>query len=284
MRGRVTQALMLLTAAAGLAAVSCAGSARSQAPPPPPPETPHDAVVRIATRIRKADFEGDRARLTALFLEMEPYTEGPVASRARYWRGFALWRRASNGFNDGAPKPELEEDSKGAIREFQQALSLEAGFVDAKIGEAACLGILAPTAPPSEQPQLLRQQWSLLVEAQKEAPENPRLAWVFGMAKWSAPVKQGGGQDQAIQSYRDGLAFARKQEVSDAADPAWGESELLMSLALASMSAKTPNLDAANHYAHAALNLAPDWRYVRDVLIPQIQTAREKANAPKARP
>ena len=205
---------------------------------------------------------------------MEPYTEGPLASRARYWRGFALWRRASNGFNDGAPKSEVEEDLKGAISEFQEALVLEPEFVDAKIGEAGCLGGLAPTIPSAEQPVLLRRQWSMLLEIQKAAPENPRLAWVFGTAKWSAPAKQGGGQDQAIQTYRDGLAFARKQMVSDAADPAWGEAELLLSLAVANLNAKTPNLDAANHYAHAALNLAPEWHYVRDLLIPQIQAAK----------
>ena len=275
MRTRAARALLFLAAAAaGLAAVSCAGSARPAPPPPPPPESPHDAVVRIAAQIRKADFEGDRARLQALFLEMNRYTEGPLASRARYWRGFALWRRGSNGLNDGAPTTELEEDWKGAIAEFQEALVLDPEFIDAKIGEAACLGGLAPTVPPAEQPPLLRRQWSMLLEAQKAAPENPRLAWVFGTAKWSVPAKQGGGQDQAIQMYRDGLVFARKQMVSDAADPAWGEAELLLSLAVANRNAKTPNLDAANHYAHAALNLAPEWRYVRDVLIPQIEAAR----------
>jgi hypothetical protein len=287
--------LLPAATAAGLAAGSCAPAPRPAAPPPPPPETPHDAVVRIAARIRKADFEGDRERLTALFQEMEPFTEGPLASRARYWRGFALWRRASNGFNDGVPNAELVEDLNGAIAEFQQSLSLDPAFVDAKIGEAGCVGSLAPASPTSERPQLLRRQWSLLLEAQKEAPENPRLAWVLGTAKWSAPAKQGGGQDQAFQTYREGLALARKQAVSDAADPAWGEAELLMSLAWACLNAKTPNLDAANHYSHAALNLAPDWRYVRDILMPQIEAARtaptptpapkrSKTPAPKAQP
>jgi hypothetical protein len=269
----------LRAAAAGacLAWVGCTGPRSAPAPPPPPPETPHEAVVRIANAIRKADFEGDRPRLMALHDELEPFAEGPLGSRARYWRGFALWRRALNGSHDEAPETEVEGDLSVAVQEFQQSAALDPQFVDATIAQLSCLGALAPTIPAGERPKEFRRQWDLLVEAQKRAPENPRLAWVFGLAKWDTPAKQGGGQDKAVQMFKDGLGWARKQTITDLADPAWGEAELLMSLAWASLNGKTPNLDAAGHYAQAALNLAPDWHYVRDILVPQIQAAKEKA-------
>ena len=42
-----------------------------------------------------------------------------LAPYAHYWRGFALWRRAVNGFNAPiATKEELEGDLQAAIREF----------------------------------------------------------------------------------------------------------------------------------------------------------------------
>jgi hypothetical protein len=270
--------LRLAAAGACLAWVSCTGSRSAPAPPPPPPETPHEAVVRIANGIRKADFEGDRPRLMALSAELEPLTEGSLGSRARYWRGFALWRRALNGSHDGAPDAEVEGDLEAAVQEFQQSATLDPQFVDARIAQVACLAMHAPASiPAGERPKEFRRQWDLLVEAQKQAPENPRLACVFGLAKWDTPVKQGGGQDKAVQMFKDGLGWARKQTVSDLADPAWGEAELLMSLSWASLNGKTPNFDAAGHYAQAALNLAPDWHYVRDILLPQIQAAKEKA-------
>jgi tetratricopeptide (TPR) repeat protein len=254
------------------------------APPPPPPETPHEAVVRIANAIRRADFEGDRPRLMALYEEMEPHVEGPLASRARYWRGFALWRKALNGIHDEAPETEVDGDLRVAVQEFQQSVTLDPAFVDAKIAEASCLATLAPTIPAGERPKEFRRQWDLLLELQKQAPENPRLAWVFGMAKWDTPAKQGGGQEKAVQAFKDGLGLARKQSVSDLADPAWGEAELLMSLAWSSLNAKAPNLDAAGHYAQAALNLAPDWHYVRDILVPQSEAAKDKAAQPTPTP
>ena len=35
-----------------------------------------------------------------------------------YWRGFALWRRAINGFNETPYSKDLEEDLNGAIDDF----------------------------------------------------------------------------------------------------------------------------------------------------------------------
>ena len=62
------------------------------------------AMSEIVGRIRKADYEGDRKALASLAGEMAPYAEkGALASRARYWRGFSLWRRALNGFTHCSP-------------------------------------------------------------------------------------------------------------------------------------------------------------------------------------
>jgi len=280
---RLLLAATLASACALLGSCATAGAARS-APPPPPPETPHAAAARIAAKIRKADFEGDRAALAALYEEMAPYTEGELASRARYWRGFAMWRRALNGFNEEVEKTELAEDLNRCIGELEQALAADPEFVDAKIGLASCAVNLAVISEGAERTQGYKRQWDLLNEAQKEAPDNPRLAWVLGAARWYAPPKAGGGQAKAFETYKAGLAAARKETVSDSLDPAWGEPELLMNLAFASLNAAKPNYQAADHYAHAALNLVPNWHYVRDILIPQIQAAREKASAGSSKP
>ena len=282
MERRLLPAAALVSACAVLASCATAGAARSA--PPPPPETPHHAAARIAAKIRAADYEGDRAALAALYEEMAPYTEGELSARARYWRGFAMWRRALNGFNEEADKAELADDLKACISELEQALAADPQFVDAKIGLASCAVNLAVISEGAERTQGYQRQWDLLNEAQKEAPDNPRLAWVLGAARWYAPPKTGGGQPKAFETYKAGLVAARKETVSDSLDPAWGEPELLMNLAFASLNAAKPNYQAADHYAHAALNLVPNWHYVRDILIPQIAAAREKAKAAESKP
>jgi hypothetical protein len=282
-----------LLISASLALVSCAGmGGPAPASPAPPPETPHDRVVRLAAGIRKAAYADDGERLKALVEEMAPFANGgeagedgsTLASRAHYWRGFALWRSAWNGMN--APEGEqaewsaIEESLRAAVDELQKSSDADPSFVEARIAQIACLEELAPAIPASERPREYRRLWDLLVETRKQAPQNPRLAWVLGTVEWDTPVKQGGGQDKAVQSFREGLDWVRKQTIADATDPAWGEGELLLGLALARLRGKPQNLDAAGHYAAAVLNVEPEWRYVKDVLIPQIQAAKEKANAP----
>ena len=53
-----------------------------------------------------------------------------------------------------------------------------------------------------------------------------------------------------------------------------GEPELLMNLAWSNLNRTTPDLNAAEQDAHAALKLVPNWHYVRDLLMPQIRTAQ----------
>ncbi len=60
-----------------------------------------EQVVKIVTQIKRADYEGDRAALKRLYGDLTFFVENKdLAARVRYWRGFALWRRAINGFND----------------------------------------------------------------------------------------------------------------------------------------------------------------------------------------
>ena len=49
----------------------------------------------------------------------------------------------------------------------------------------------------------------------------------------------------------------------------------LMNLAFSNLDRAQPDLDAADRYARAALAQVPNWHYVRDILIPQIQAAKK---------
>jgi hypothetical protein len=67
-----------------------------------------DSIIRRVEQIKRADYEGDRAALKRLHAELtpQPSANKTQASRVLYWRGFALWRRAINGFNETpTPRP-----------------------------------------------------------------------------------------------------------------------------------------------------------------------------------
>ena len=87
-----------------------------------------------------------------------------------------------------------------------------------------------------------------------------------------APESQGGSIPRAIEVYRRMLEAADRRGVNPGSPlPDWGKPEALMSLAYAHTRQAPPDLRAALAEANAALKLEPDWSYVRDSLIPQIE-------------
>jgi hypothetical protein len=237
--------------------------------------------VRTVRLIQRADYEGDRTALQRLYAQLTPPSgDESLSSRVRYWRGFALWRRAINGFNDQVDPKELETDLQQALGEFDRAAQDDPRFIDAKVGSLSCLSLLAFSVnlqDRARQQELITRGRQVAAEAQQAAPDNPRLLWVMGPNVWYAPPERGGSQAKAIEMYEKGLETARKHPASPAADslePTWGEAELLMNLAWSELNKTTPDIGAADRYARAALELVPNWHYVRDILIPQIDRAK----------
>jgi hypothetical protein len=101
-------------------------------------------LIPIVAQLQGADYEGDQAAMQKGFDDLAPFLKNEfVASRVRYWRGFALWRKAINGFNDSIDKNELAEDLQLALAEFRAATESDPKFADAKIAIVSCLGYQA---------------------------------------------------------------------------------------------------------------------------------------------
>jgi hypothetical protein len=252
-------------------------------------DQPRERAIKIVSQIQRADYEGNRPELNRLHEELAAFVEDKgIAALVQYWRGFALWRRAMNGFNDKVELAELKDDMQHALDDFNDSIGKDPAFVDAKIGALSCLGFLAfsdrqqDISSPRIQ-ELIERGRQLRKEVEAVAPENPRLFWVMGPMIWFSPPERGGGQEKAILGYEKGLEVTRSQRkhANDPLEPSWGEPELLMSLAWSNLNRTKPDLDAAKQEAESALKLVPYWHYVRDILMPQIQEA--KANQ-KMRP
>ena len=258
------------------------------------PEPQRDAVVQRVAAIQRADYEGDRVTLKRCYDELTAYVDDKdLGAKVRYWRGFALWRRAVNGANDKVPPGELQDDFKQAVTEFEAAIARDPGFADARSAAGATLGnlmALYATYPdlspefkdPARKQQSIDNALTYMNDAQASDPENPRVWWVLGPVRWyqSFQRKESAekSSDAAIEMYQKGLEAARKRKnlVSDPLTPSWGEAECLMSLAAAKFYRPAPDLAAADEYAHSALKLVPHWHYVKDILIPAIETAKAK--------
>jgi hypothetical protein len=238
------------------------------------------SAIPLIEEIKRADYEGDRSTLKRLHSELRPPAENKLLiSRFDYWRGFALWRRAINGFNDNVPKPEQEDDLNAAIADFNDSVASDPAFVEPKIAAASCYGYLyfLNLKDPAHAHQFIEHSSPLLKEVMASDPDNPRLLWVLGPIRWSSPPERGGGQDKAFDLYNRGLeVIRRKPAPNDPLEPSWGEPELLMNRAWSNLNRSTPDLASAQKDAEAALALVPYWHYVKDILMPQIEKAQTK--------
>jgi tetratricopeptide (TPR) repeat protein len=243
-------------------------------------EDPREPVIRIVSRVQRADYEGDRVALKRRYDELAQFLDNKaLAAWVRYWRGFAMWRRAINGFNDAVDPHELEQDLKDALDEFDKATEKEPGFGDSKIAMVSCISLLGyiHQKDPERLKELIAKLVPAIQEAKEAAPDNPRLFWVLGPNVFISPPERGGGQQKAIEMYEKGLELSRKNKASeDRLEPSWGEAELLMNLAYSNLNKDTPDVDTAERQARAALEIVPYWHYTRDILLPQIIAARAK--------
>jgi tetratricopeptide (TPR) repeat protein len=244
-----------------------------------------DQARRLVVQIQRADYEGNREALQQLHDKLSNFavvgSDARASARTRYWQGFALWRRAINGFNDNTERPAIEQDFQQAVAHFEESVRQDPKFVDANVGLISCLqGLTFLNQGDAAKTQSLVSRFvPLLKESVASAPENPRLLWVLGGSQWWAPPNLPQAQvierqKTAMATYKKGVELARAQKpAEDPLEPAWGEPELLMSLAWGSLHQAAPDPKAAEAFAKQALDLVPHWHYVRDILMPQIRRA-----------
>jgi hypothetical protein len=242
-----------------------------------------DAERRLAAakpQIMSADYRADLAELQRLREQIEPLRDDArLGYLAHYWTGFASWRVAINGASKGMHPEDLKANLEKAAADFDASVRLRDDFADSYAAAASINGWLIAFLPKDA--DTMRRQItksdSMLVRAKELAPHNPRVLWVEGGNFLFRPPQYGGDQARAIQIYKEAIVAADAAGMTRSPLPDWGKPEAFMALAYAQLNNKDrPDLEAAMQNAQAALRLQPEWSYVKDILVPQIEAARRK--------
>jgi hypothetical protein len=246
---------------------------------------PGDGAIldTLVTAVRTADYRGDRPELRRLVAALDRVTDPGLAANRRYWQGFALWRRALNGFNETPTPIDLGNDLDEAVRMFRAALAGQPGWIEAEIGIVGCLANLLFLAGDDQVAAgaILAAYVPMFRDLVARGPDNPRALWLIGGSQLGAPPPYGGDAAKAAATFQRGLEASRREALGNPGRPAhvpsWGGAENLMSLAYLHSHSALEDRELALAYARATLVLVPQWHYVAEILLPQIEALGPRA-------
>ena len=160
----------------------------------------------VVREIRAADYRGARADLEGLAGVLEGMKEPKLAALWHYWRGFAVWRRAINGFNETPTPPDLESDLKAGVASFQPALASQPDWIEAQIGILGCAGPLAYLAKDDalRREVVVKEYTAIVGPAMRAVSEKgadiSRALWLMGQNQTG---RRRAGRPSARQGGRD---------------------------------------------------------------------------------
>jgi len=244
------------------------------------PAAVEKSLERLVPAIRSADYRGDRQALDRLEAELEKLQGSGLEEYRLYWRGFARWRRAINGFNEKPMPADLSNDLEAAVGHFRAALERRPNWIEARLALAGCwANLLYVVGDDAARRQAILSEavpaWKSL---EADGSDNSRVLWIVGGLQLFSALQRGGDLQKAVATLRRGVESSCRQALAGAEPtwaPAWGGPENLMNLAYLYSHSAANNKTAALAYALGALTSVPEWHYVRDVLLPQIEAMPE---------
>ena len=249
--------------------------------PPAPARKSELRLTELVAAVRSADYRGDRAALARLDGELAAVDAGKLSDYREYWRGFALWRRALNGFNETPTPGDLVADLEKAVARFRSSMETHPDWIEAKLAMVGCWGNLVYLAgnDSDKRKAIFAESGPTFQWIMANAGDNPRALWIRGGMEFGAPPPVGGDFMKAAATLEHGVACAWREALANPGSPAWvpswGGPENLMNLAYMYSHGPKPDRALALAYAEGALTAVPEWHYVRDILLPQIQTLPE---------
>src|SRR5262245_9232752 len=163
--------VVVLYAVAAIAAVAAVA--------PPSANRTEVRLAELSAAVLSADYRGDRAELARLDAELGRLESGPLADFRDYWRGFALWRRAMNGFNEKPAPADLEADLVAALERFRSALARHPDWDEVKSAMLGCWGnrIYLAGADAEKRKKLFEESGDFYRWVMAYEGENPRVLW-----------------------------------------------------------------------------------------------------------
>jgi tetratricopeptide (TPR) repeat protein len=274
--------LILLVTSFSRAPAACAQPAdAAEAPDTLATAADTDAAPTAVALLRRARAQtadayraGDAAALRRARALAERATFDPAhAGRAHYYVALADYRLVAflRGADDDAWKAMLDD----GVAHAEAAVAARPGDGEAHALLASLYGWKASQGMLSGM-RYGPKSSSAMEDAMRLAPASPRVILLDAIGTFNKPSLFGGDKAAALDGFRraaDRFAAEAAAHEADASDadplaPRWGHADAYAWIGLAHLEADRP--DAARRAFEQALEVAPGFAWVKEVLLPQV--------------
>ena len=247
---------------------ACASASRRSAP--------GDSVERLIALKRHvidANYRNDRQALRASLAELMPLeADSAIRPLVLYHEALARWFLAASLSLD-ADTAAARTNLESALAGLRRALALDTSSADLHALAAFVINALA-LSDRTRIPQLLPELRLHRQRALALGPQNPRVIIMDASLLFYAPPPAG-SQDLALARWNEALHILESERPSESASPDWGGALAYGWLANLYLDTSPPKLDEAQQMARRALELRPDFWWVRTQVLPRISGSRD---------
>lgn len=230
-----------------------------------------EAVLKAKEVVQKAAIMGEASALKAARelaqTAASQITEPSKKAAALYLVGYANYSLV----NLPSEKESKEQNTDAGIAALEEAVKLEPAFADAHAllgslyGQKAGGGMMAGMKYGQKSAVTMERAITL-------QPQNPRILMLEGISLFFKPAMWGGDKQKALANLQKACDLAEKGACAakEATMPDWGHADVFAWKGMMFAKSDEADIDNAKAAYERALQLQPNYAWVKYVLLPKL--------------
>lgn len=234
--------------------------------------TPAGRLIDARTRAYDANFQNDAGALRKAAADLVALADDPAVGRmALYYAAFAEWSLSASEVQAG--------DNDAAIRAADRAAfyarrALERDPDDAEVMTMLVNALIVVAMLDKERfMPAAREIAPLRKRAIERAPASPRVVMMDAGMIFNNPPERGGSLQRGLARWLEAISLFERESAappSDTTRPTWGRALAYGWLTQLYLSLMPPEFEKARAAAMRALELRPDFWFVKDQVVPKL--------------
>ena len=235
---------------------------------------PAEALLDARTRAYNANFRNDAPGMKRAVADFERLSQdAKVRPYALYYAAWTEWVLTASYYE--------AQDQPAAIATIRSAVAHARAAAEARPEDADFQCMLANSMiglavmDTSQMREIFPQVVPVRRKAVELGPANPRVLIMDAGVIFHTPPERGGSQEKALEQWRRAMELFEREAASKPADalmPRWGRAEAYGWFASMYLAATPPQTEAARKAAARALELRPDYWWVKERVMPKLKS------------